>query len=181
MTNDDLLPAINRAYLAARLDGYLDAVASIDGAFRDVRMSAALIDLEGMIPEVAVANQLAKWARPAQLLSFSSGHDWIEAERLLNRLFLFQPFGKESLGDCESVIATRFELAFQATDMIMFLAADHAPRGLCHYTMTNEHMISGVGCAIRYEGDLLVINHVRWRRPDAQQLAPGNALVTSQP
>ena len=46
MTNDAAPPDINRACFAARLDGYLDAVASIDGAFRDVRMSAALVDLD---------------------------------------------------------------------------------------------------------------------------------------
>ncbi len=144
----------------------------MDGAFRDVRMSAQLVGLDGVSPEAAITKHLAGWARPTQLATFSTGRSWVEAERLLKKLFLNEPFGQASLAANTTVVATKFELAFQATDMIMFLAKDHEPKSIYHFTMANAHLISGTGCAIQYDSDLLVINHVRWRRSEIKHGVP---------
>jgi len=58
---------------------------------------------------------------------------------------------------------TRDELAFQATDMVMFLSSSHSPQGILNLVLSEQKAISSVGCVIQYEEDLLLIQRTHWR------------------
>lgn len=152
-----------RQYLVGRLAGYLDAVASVDGKFREYVASAALLEVGSDGIESVVRASLAGWYRQLTLVEFRQGDRWTEVEPFLKSLFLTQPFGETSIGQLPELLKRRSELAFQASDLIMFLARDYQPKGIVHLTMTNELAVAATGCVIEYEHDILLLVHVQWR------------------
>jgi hypothetical protein len=78
------------------------------------------------------------------------GESWTEVEAFLRQNVLKAPiFGVDDAGgrDLEKI---RFELAFQASDMVMFLSPSQSPRGIHHLVLTESKALSSVGCAVGY-------------------------------
>ena len=153
----------DRTQLVARLDGYLDAIASTNGLFRDYVMGAALLDTQEQGIEAAVQAYLSNYYHPTALVAMHQGAKWTEVERYLFDIMLSEPFGLKELNK-SAVSRTRHELAFQATDMIMFLAENHKPKGIYHLVMAQENAESATGCVIAYEQDCLLVTHVHHPR-----------------
>ena len=149
---------------ASRLDGYLDALASTDGRFREFVMSAVLLDLSGRNAEEVVAEHLTgSEHHNFEIAEITRGERWTEVEQLLRRNLLTKPLGMEDVDRESSLERTRDELVFQATDMVMFLSPNHAPRGILHLRPGEPKAISSVGCVIQYEEDLRLIQRTHWR------------------
>lgn len=74
-----------------------------------------------------------------------------------------KPLGITDIAREDGLERTRDELAFQATDMVMFLSPHHSPQGIIHLVLSEQKAISCVGCAIQYEEDVLLIQRTHWR------------------
>ena len=62
---------------ASRLDGYLDALASVDGRFREFVMSAVLLDLDGRDAEEVVAQHIVSSEHHNfEVLEMTRGERW---------------------------------------------------------------------------------------------------------
>ena len=144
-----------RQEIAARLDGYLDALASVDGRFREHVMGAQLLDLAGRSPESVLADHFRSNEHHSfAIASMTRGESWTEVEAFLRQNVLRAPvFGVDD-ADGRDLEKTRFELAFQASDMVMFLSPSQSPRGIHHLVLTESKALSCVGCAVEYESDL---------------------------
>ena len=150
---------------ASRLDGYLDALASIDGRFRDFVMSAVLLDLGGREAEEVVAAHVAgSEFHNFEVVKVTRGARWTEVEHFLRQNLLTEPLGMTNIPREDGLGKTRDELAFQATDMVMFLSPNHAPQGIFHFVLSEQKALSSVGCAIQYEEDVLFIQRTHWQR-----------------
>lgn len=154
-----------RQEIAARLDGYLDALASVDGRFREYVMGALLLGLAGRSAEGALAEHFGSGEHHRfEIASVTRGDSWTEVEQFLRRNVLEAPvYRADEAGDAD-LEQTRGELAFQASDMVMFLSPEHRPQGIYHLVLTESKALSSVGCAIEYETDLLLITRTHWRR-----------------
>ena len=153
----------DRQLLVARLAGYLDAVASSNGRFHEYVASVVLLNVEPEGIEATVRGNLAKWHRKLELIAIRRGESWTEVEPFLRSVILTEPFGDASLGHLPQLAERRSRLAFQASDLIMLLAADQQPKGILHLAMTHELAVAAAGCAIEYEQDILFLVHVQWR------------------
>ena len=148
----------------SRLDGYLEALASIDGSFRDYVMGAVLLELREREVEAVVAEHLSRSEfHSFRVLSVSKGNSWVEVEQFLRGNLLKEPFGTAEVAPLSVIEKVRDELAFQASDMVMFLSATHTPLGIYHLTVAEAKAISVTGCAVLYENDLLLIVRTHWR------------------
>ena len=154
-----------RQEIAARLDGYLDALASVDGRFREYVMGALLLDLAGRSAESVLTDHFRSSEHHSFAIeSMTRGESWTEVEEFLRRNMLSAPiFGANDLAGSD-LEKTRSELAFQASDMVMFLSPGQSPRGIHHLVLTDDKALSSVGCAVEYEGDVLLIQRTHWRR-----------------
>ena len=153
-----------RQAYASRLDGYLDALASIDGRFREFVMSVVLLDLGGRDAEAVVAEHVTgSEHHNFQVVKMTRGERWTEVEQFLRQNLLTKPLGIEDIAREAGLEKTRGELAFQATDMVMFLSPNHSPQGILHLVLSEQNAVSSVGCAIQYEQDVLLIQRTHWR------------------
>ena len=149
---------------ASRLDGYLDALAFVDGRFREFVMSAVLLDLGGRGAEEVVAEHVAGSEHHTfQVVKMTRGERWTEVEQFLRQNLLIKPLGMTDIALEDGLEKIRDELAFQATDMVMFLSPNHSPQGIVHLVLSEQKAISSVGCAIQYEEDVLFIQRTHWR------------------
>jgi len=159
MTNSTL-----RQAEASRLDGYLDALASIDGRFRQFVMSAVLLELgERDAEEVVAEHFTGSEHHNFEVVKMTRGERWTEVEQFLRQNLLTKPLGMTDIVQDDGLVKTRDELAFQATDMVMFLSSNHSPQGILHLVLSEQKAISSVGCVIQYEEDLLLIQRTHWR------------------
>jgi len=154
-----------RKEIAARLDGYLDALASVDGRFREYVMGAQLLDVTGRSVEVVLAEHFRSNVHHSfEIASMTRGERWTEVEGFIRRNALVAPVFQASEACDGDLAKTRYELAFQASDMVMFLSPDHRPQAIHHLVLTERKALSSVGCAVEYETDLLLITRTHWRR-----------------
>lgn len=153
-----------RQEITARLDGYLDALASVDGRFREYVMGALLLDLAGRSAEAVLAEHFMPNEHHCfEIASMTRGERWTEVEGFLRRNVLVTPAFFAG-GACDGDLAkSRSELAFQATDMVMLLSPDHRPQAIYHLVLAESKALSSVGCAVEYEADLLLITRTHWR------------------
>jgi hypothetical protein len=127
-------------------------------------MSAVLLDLGGRNAEEVVTEHLAgSEHHNFEIAEMTRGERWTEVEQFLRRNLLTKPLGMMDVDRESSLENTRDELAFQATDMVMFLSPNHAPRGILHLRLSEPKAISSVGCVVQYEEDLLLIQRTHWR------------------
>lgn len=154
-----------RQEAAARLDGYLDALASVDGGFREYVMSAVLLDLAGRNTDAVLAEHFESSEHHSfEIASMTRGESWTEVEGFLRRNLLTAPVFRGSDACGSNLETTRDELAFQASDMVMFLSPGHRPLGIHHLVLTESKALTSVGCAVEYESDLLLVTRTHWRR-----------------
>ncbi len=154
-----------RQEIAARLDGYLDALASVDGRFREYVMGALLLDLAGRSVASALAGHFGSSEHHRfAITSMIRGESWTEIEDFLRQNVLSAPAFRADDRASADLEKTRGELAFQASDMVMFLSPEQSPRGIHHLVLTEDTALSSVGCAVEYENDLLLIQRTHWRR-----------------
>lgn len=125
-------------------------------------MHAVLLEVDEQGIEFVVRDSLSKWPRQLALVEFRRGKKWTEVEPFLRDVFLTEPFGDASIGKLKEVSKRKIELAFQATDLVMFLARDFQPKKIYHLTMTHELAVTAAGCVIEYDHDVLLIVHVKW-------------------
>jgi len=160
----EMINSAQRQAEASRLDGYLDALASVDGRFREFVMSAVLLKLGERGAEEVVAEHLAgSEHHNFEIVRLTRGERWTEVEQFLRENLLTRPLGTMGIDQLQGLEETRNELAFQATDMVMFLSPNHSPQGILHLVLSEREAISSVGCAIEFEEDVLLIQRTHWR------------------
>jgi hypothetical protein len=142
-----------RIRLVAGLDGYLEAVASLDGDFHDHRMNARLIQKRGRCLEDAVRHR-AKMDG-ASIVSITPSSNWTAVEQFFYREFLTSPFQGEIANDHPSVLRTKGGLCFQASDLVMFMARKMEPLGCRLVEMNDPAWVRHAGCAVEFERDVL--------------------------
>lgn len=178
---DSYMPTQNeRQLLVARICGYLDAIASVNGQFREYVANATLLEIDADGIEKTVRSSLNSRSLGLNLIEFKKGKNWTEAEPFLQKILLSEPFGEKYIGHLPQLPERRFELAFQLTDLIMFLAKDQEPKGIFHLVMENDMAIYASGCAVEYENDILLIVHIHWRiepNPAVEKDAPPKSVA----
>jgi len=164
----------DREKVVSRLEGYLDAATAVNGAFREFVMIVNLMDIPDGGIEEAIIEHVAEWEPHSfKLTSLSQGARWTDVERFLRGVLLSEPFGTENI-----IADRRFNLAWQATDMIMFLSPDHQPKCIYNFEMYEEKAASVVGRVIEYDDDLLLLTHIHWRA-DAKPLCVADDPVSA--
>jgi hypothetical protein len=143
-----------RRILLASLNGSLDAIASMQGRYRDHMMHAGLLPKRGRTPELVLRAELA--AEPdTRVVSISAPAHWTDVEHYLRDEFLQAPFSKPAHDFDETLADTRKTLAFKASDLVMFLAPGMEPGDLWRAELSHPHANRYTGCLIDYDGDIL--------------------------
>ncbi|WP_255991982.1 hypothetical protein [Chitinolyticbacter albus] len=161
----DPLTKEERLQLVARLDGYLDAAASVNGEFRDFVASAQLIPKNGYNVTQMLQHFVASWepAHACKIVSLSDAHKWTAIESFLEQALLTCPFNEPSMARSLHVQERRFELAFQASDMVMFLSPNHKPTACYRAELVSKLVHTAQICVVEYESDYLVLTNIHWR------------------
>jgi hypothetical protein len=145
-----------RRALLASLDGYLDAIASMQGRYRDHVMQACLLPKHDHTPELALQAALA--AEPdTRIVSISAPVCWTDVERYLCGEFLQAPLSKPARDFGDTLTDTRKVLAFKAADLVMFLAPRMEPGELWRVELSHPKADRYTGCLIDYRSDVLWI------------------------
>lgn len=158
-----------RRILLASLNAYLDAIASMQGRYRDHIMSARLLPKRGRTPELVLRDALAT-ELDIRIVSISPPARWTDVEHYLHWEFLQAPFSKPAHDFDETLADTRKTLAFKASDLVMFLAPRMEPGGLWRVELWHVHASRYSGCLIDYPGDMLWITS--WHRHASLQRDP---------
>jgi hypothetical protein len=138
----------------ARLDGYLDAVASISGkAFRYFQAGACLLELENEqvdLVDFVKAQHSSERFKEWQFTSAES-INWLHIERnLFQKNLLTQPFGFSEMSELRPVAERRYEVAWQATE-ILDIILDPERRGKAEIPAVRVELTnSNVAYAIAY-------------------------------
>ncbi len=145
-----------RHTLLASIDGYLDAIASMQGRYREHVMNACLLQKRGRSPERTLRMALAK-CEGTRIVSISAPAHWANVEHYLREEFLQAPLSKPAQDFCDALIDARRMLAFRVTDLIMFLAPRMEPGNLWQVELSHRHASRYNGCLIDYPSDVLWI------------------------
>lgn len=173
--------------IVARLDGYLDAVASVNGRFREYVMSATLLTAatDGRDIQTQITDELATWASDEHpdRISISAWEvvpNWVRIERaFFNPLFITYPFGQAVGGELLEVGRTRFELAWQATEMLGWLSlpgADRAEFAAYRAQLAHPRALDAQAFVMHADQHLVLIFYVHWR---TESLNPTAALSSA--
>jgi hypothetical protein len=163
----DQLPAAElRRIQYAALAGYLDALGSIDGRFRDFAFGTRLIDLRNVEIgiEGAVRADLQKPPKAIAVTDFSSADGMSAFGAFLRSALLTRPFGNPGGRSDPKVWHTIHELEFQIHQRVRDLAADYEPGAVYRMQLAHPRAESASGCVIEVDHDALVIYHVEWMR-----------------
>lgn len=154
-----------RRTLLASIEGYLDAIASMQGRYRDHVMNACLLQKRGRTPERTLRAALASW-EGTRIVSFSAPTCWTDVEHYLRKEFLQAPLSKPAQDFGDALIDARRVLAFRVSDLVMFLAPRMEPGDLWRVELSHPHANRYTGCLIEYGGDVLWISSQHRRRAD---------------
>lgn len=145
-----------RRTLLASLDGYLDAIASMQGRYRDHVMNACLLQKRGRTAEPTLRAALAKQP-DTRIVSISPPARWMEVERYMREECLQAPFSTPAHDFGDTLANTRDTLAFKVSDLVMFLAPRMEPGDLWRVELSHPHAARCTGCLIDYRSDVLWI------------------------
>lgn len=144
-----------RLRILSGLDGHLDAIASMNGRYRDHMMNAQLIQKRGLTAEQALRRALSESG--TRVVSISGPNHWTGIEYYFRREFLSKPFDTTPEAFDKTLSDTRHVLAFRCTDLVSFLAKDFEPGALFHVELGDPGIVRYTGCLIEYERDAVWI------------------------